>query len=186
MTTLNERLAWLAGIIDGEGHMSAKMRPPGRGRRGRTVAFQVNVRNTDAGMIREVCAILDAIGVGYFVGCYRQRHGNYKPLHSVTVAGRPRAMRLLTTVMPWLVTKRPHAELILKIAERRGRGLRASLSDPGLATMLAGITGLNRRGPIGEDAAAARPDSWGEIQDDQIDLFGIPHATNMGPRPVVR
>jgi hypothetical protein len=94
----------------------------------RSLRFQVRVANTDPAMINEIASIYDAVGVKYFTG--------------------DRVERLLRMILPWLVTKRPHAELLMRMAQQRKGRQEASLDNPELVEMLREMRRLNQRGVI--------------------------------------
>ena len=170
MKPMNERLAWLAGIIDGEGYVSATLTKTragrrrkcvGRPKRGvayewrdcyeRSMRFQVRVGNTDAAMIREIASIADSLGVSYFVFSHNPKQrgrGKHKELFGIHFHGKDRTKRLLTAVLPWLITKRPQTELLLEMIARREAipYHMGSLDDPFLQKQLVRLRGLNRRG----------------------------------------
>src|SRR3990167_10291833 len=165
---IEQRLAWLAGILDGEGYVSAtinvlragkKRTKVGRPKAGmplelkdvteRSLRFQVRVGNTDAAMIREIASIADSIGIKYFIFSYcpKQRgDGRYKELFGIHFHGKDRTKLLLTAVLPWLVTKRPQAELLLEMITRREKISyhAGSLDDFLLREQLQILRGLNR------------------------------------------
>src|SRR5712664_3169555 len=131
MKAFNERLAWLAGILDGEGYLSATLSKTNvaRGRKKvkvgdldgkriiheRSLRFQVRVCATDASMILEIGSIADSLGLTYFVFDFKSKNLNAKPTHGIHFHGLARTDKLLRAVLPWLVTKRPQAELLLKM-----------------------------------------------------------------------
>lgn len=149
--TFNERLAWLAGILDGEGYVSVQETRTFRRARGyteRSLQFQIRIGNTDLAMINEMRSILDTMGIGFHLGSSKSKNPKHKLCFYLIVHGRPRVERLLRAVVSWLITKRPHAELILAIAERRqGLGVRGKpLADAVLTAQLRMMRVFNRRG----------------------------------------
>lgn len=155
MKPLNERLAWLAGIIDGEGTVSLQITSRSRRaktsfgrRRERSLTWKVDVSNTNASLIAEVVSILDSLGIKYFFAKYNMKNPKHKPLTKVVLNSRPRVIKLLQAVKPWLVCKLPQAEIVLKAADHRDvLGYHADvLDDPVLAADVAEIRRLNQRG----------------------------------------
>ena len=180
---IEQRLAWLAGILDGEGYVSATITKTRAGRKRTTIGrpkagmplewkdtyerslrFQVRVGNTDAAMIREIASIADSIGIKYFIfsHCPKQRGaGKYKELFGIHFHGKDRTKRLLTAVLPWLVTKRPQAELLLEMIIRRTAMPynKGSLEDGILQEQLGVLRGLNRRGRVPGEIVVPTPAS---------------------------
>ena len=99
MRTLDQRLSWLAGIVDGEGSISVA------GRRGvPTPRLQLAIYNTTEALIQEVCSILDSVGVHHYV--YREpagRRGNHKANYTVLVQNSTYVPRLLELLKSALV-----------------------------------------------------------------------------------
>src|SRR5438552_14414658 len=122
--TIDHRLAWLAGIIDGEGcvrfHTEVSKNHRLAGRSWTFTAYHVDIANTDSAMLIEIMAIADVLGVKY--GYYprvRFQHPNRKPQHRVSFHSRVSCNAILRAVLPYLVTKRPQAELMLRALARR-------------------------------------------------------------------
>jgi|SRR5882724_1185026 len=122
--TIDHRLAWLAGIIDGEGYVRFNTERVSTQRRGGRVwyytAYHVEVANTDSAMLNEIMAIADVLGVKY--GYYpRVQYPGRKPQHRVSFHSRASCDAILRAVLPYLVTKRPQAELMLRALVHRAR-----------------------------------------------------------------
>lgn len=167
MRTLEERLAWLAGIIDGEGYVSATIATTkarrssrlGRPRRWeprevrqtseRSLRFQVSVRNSDPNMILEVASIVDLLRIQYFLFTYvSKKSSNSKRMYGIQFTGKERSKRVIALIHRWLITKKPQADLLLDMIRRREELLYhvGSLSDPVLVEQLKKLRILNRRG----------------------------------------
>lgn len=151
MKTLGERLAYLAGLIDGEGTVSVQTTSgyrKDRGRRERSFTWKVDVSNTNPAITNEVVSILEQLGIGYFFGKYNMKNIKHKPVIKVVVSGRPRVEQLLNSVLPWLVGKKPQAELLLRMAARRKELSYHSrpFDDCVLVDGLLEMRQLNRRG----------------------------------------
>jgi hypothetical protein len=131
------RLAYLAGIIDGEGHVSVV-------RRGTYFVPCVRVANTNETLIGAVKDILDDLEVGYCVSYYdRSERKNAKPSWTVCVEARARVPKLLNAVLPYLIAKLPQAEMVLAWCEFDGRRKSLTQEDRELIT---GIREANSRG----------------------------------------
>ena len=124
-------IAWLAGIIEGEGTlmMSLWQRNDGPDRRPK-VGLQVKVYNSDAGIMRQVASILERLAVGFHL---RERdmppmlkpegQGYYMPVApmlTATISRLSSVHHILTAIRPWLFgDKAARADLMLKFLERR-------------------------------------------------------------------
>lgn len=162
-----EQLAWLAGIIDGEGCITAGAYPTKNrradGSTGYRLSLFVSVTNTNEDIIlavNELFAALSTVKPVFHVHDSASRvknHRTQKTCYRVHVAGGVQVTRVLTAVLPYLVGKRKQAEVLLAIvkhrksvcekAGHRGAGTRVD-DDVWLRSQLATIRGLNWRGPV--------------------------------------
>jgi hypothetical protein len=102
------RVGWVAGIIDGEGCLSAS------GHRDRSYQLSLQVVNTDKGMINK---LIEYTGVGI---CYLHKRGkNRFNIYSWHVSLED-ATKILKAILPLLTTKKKEAELWIKLYEIRG------------------------------------------------------------------
>ena len=130
--------AWLAGFLDGEGHISVV-------RRRNYYVPTVNVTNTNKDQIDNVCRVLDEREIEYCI-CYDRREGNRKPAWTVRLESKVRVPQVLKLVLPYLIGKKHVAEKVLAWCEYDGR--RTEMTTPDLA-LLTGIRELNQRGNEG-------------------------------------
>lgn len=162
----NEQLAWLAGIIDGEGCITAGAYPSkvrrADGSPGYRLSLFVSVTNTNEDIIltvNELFAALTTVKPIFHIHDSNARVKNHltqKTCYRVHVAGGLQVTRVLTAVLPYLVGKRKQAEALLAIvkhrkaicdkAGRRGAGTRVD-EDMWLRAQLATMRDLNWRGP---------------------------------------
>ena len=158
MKTLDQRLAWLAGVIDGEGTVGACLTVNSTSRkdgtRHRHLMFRVAIANTDEAMIREVAEIADTLGVRYCLHISPSRVTKHKPAFVISLSSWTRVEGLLNAVLPWLVTKRARADLVLAMirhrratARRRGMpiGTPPLLNDVWLMRQLGTLKVMNQR-----------------------------------------
>jgi hypothetical protein len=112
-------LSWLGGIIDGEGCISFK-RNTGKcwKKKERPSYPMISVANTDLIMIEKIIQILEKHEIAY----YREdRKGKAKNNDSVAICikGLKRTKRFLDLIIPFLVSKRKRAELLLEFCQLR-------------------------------------------------------------------
>jgi hypothetical protein len=131
-TPTEGEIAWLAGIIEGEGTlcMSLWTRASYAADRRPKVGLQVKVYNSDAGIIRKAASILELLAVGYHL---KEREmppmakpggiGEYAPtapMLTLTVSKLSAVDRVLRAIRPWLFgEKSARADLMLQFLERR-------------------------------------------------------------------
>lgn len=114
-------LAWLAGIIDGEGSVSAQVytMPNGRVR----ITPFVSITNTDVGIVQECRSILDSIGVVHRTNSVPKEGCGFKgnlPCVSIRIDGQKPVRQLLRIVGNYLKSqKRARAAAILEFIESR-------------------------------------------------------------------
>ena len=117
---------WVAGIVDGEGSISAN---PGRTNGGWQIVLQVY--NTDPRMI---VRLKEVTGVGSIYKP-RKRERNNLQMYEWKIASR-QAVVVLEWILPYLVTKKPEAEIALAIAATIGKGHRVGWRRPLTAEIL--------------------------------------------------
>lgn len=130
-TPTESEIAWLAGVIEGEGTlmMSLWMRNENRDTKPK-VGLQVKIYNSDAGIMRKACEILERLAVGFHL---REREmkpmlkpdgdGHYHPtapMLTITISNLAMVRKILKTIRPWLFgDKGARADLMLKFLDRR-------------------------------------------------------------------
>lgn len=115
-------LAWLAGIIDGEGNLDASVQNKKSGSNGdRNDYFcpKVRIANTDMRMIRKVSEIYVAENLVFFyhfsdVKRYKNKKPTWKNQMHITVSSQASIKKLLTLVLPYLVNKQEIAKRIIE------------------------------------------------------------------------
>jgi len=109
------RLAWLAGIIDGEGSINMAKDKSGR------YNPQITIVNTDANIILEIATVLNDIGCPFFLQQRKEMNGHYgkKPLWEVQIHRLTALTTLLKSIVPWLVGKKAKGMLMLKYVQLR-------------------------------------------------------------------
>lgn len=115
------QLAWLAGIIDGEGNLdfSVQEKPCGQGRSS-YLCPKVRITNTDLRMIKRVSEIYVAENLVFFyalnkVSRYKGKKPTWKDQMEITISSQGSVSKLLQSVHPYLVNKQRMAELMVEI-----------------------------------------------------------------------
>lgn len=125
VTPLSEtELAWLAGFLDADGmvrlHKGQKNANPNQ----RSLVPKVSFINTCGATLSEIKRRLDRLGLTASVGLHSKRaaeNPQWKLGASLDVMGMKRVEPLLRAVVPYMVTKRVEAEIVLEFIERRKR-----------------------------------------------------------------
>ena len=135
-------LAWLAGIVDGEGCIAFHRRND-CGKHRHVVRCDVKIAMADKATILRVGALLAEIVGGDRVVVFEERRkvARARPLWRVEVNSKGASQALLKTVLPYLFTKKLEAELCLGYLERAltERKYRTDERDRRLAELATGL-----------------------------------------------
>jgi hypothetical protein len=139
-------LAWLAGILEGEGNFSLVY---GSGKR---IMPRIGIINTDYVLIDTCCGILSENEIGHYVqervgGCAgNPKHANAK---NITIAGLQRVKKCLSILLPLLRAKKHGiAKLILEYIETRLARPKNAPYTPKDVEYVNRIRTLNQKGSI--------------------------------------
>jgi len=111
-----ERLAFLGGLLEGEGTITiqrSNVRKNGK----HNLLPVVQIANSNEILIEFVAELLSELSVGPYV--YWRKRGEYARSATVHVGGYRRCGSLLALVMPYLVSKKPQAQIVLALCQRR-------------------------------------------------------------------
>lgn len=113
-----ERLAFLAGLIEGEGTITIQ-RSNKRKNGKQTILPVVQIANSNAVLIEFTVKTLQEIGASPYV--YWKQHSikTHAPSATVHLGGYNRVGAFLRMITPYLVSKRQQAETVLAMCERR-------------------------------------------------------------------
>ena len=143
-----EDLAWFAGFIDGEGTISVNQQDI---KRGPFLQAKVTISNTNVPTLRHLEELLQNSELPFYVDwkTNASNFGERKPLWRITFAGLKRVNKILSLVVPYLVTKREQGELTLKFVKSRlninsEKGSRNPYSEEEIKTASA-VRELNRK-----------------------------------------
>ena len=100
------KLAWLAGILDGESCITAK-----RCSRN-AVAFRITVEAVSEAMISAVMQLLVQFGVEYKTEPPTMRRNSTRPAYRVRVQKKQAVAKLCDLMLPYSVVKRAELELV--------------------------------------------------------------------------
>ena len=148
-TATDIELSWLAGIIDGEGHIGISRMMSHRDKP--TLNPRISIGNTNVLIISQVCKILDKIPISGHIE-KRQKGGkdgekNWKEAWVVQLSQIEKINAFLTKILPFLVGKKAQAELVQRFTESRmkNRKYGAGYSDEEVS-LYQQMAGLNAKG----------------------------------------
>jgi hypothetical protein len=118
-------LAWLAGIIDGEGNIHYPIQTKKSGQNGDVNDYfcpKLRITNTDVRMIRKISEIYVAENLTFFyalnsVKRYKGKKDTWKDQLEITVGSQSGIKKILNLVLPYLVNKKRMAELLIETIE---------------------------------------------------------------------
>lgn len=119
MSNENLELAWLAGIMDGEGTIGlnkVKKKTP----KGYVVSPRIAVANTDKLMIDKVCEILKRYGIKHNVSTYKDKNiKSAKLVYKLGICSFGNILSVCEKLLPFLVSKREKALLVVEYIKMR-------------------------------------------------------------------
>ena len=126
-TLTNEQAAYIAGLFDGEAHITIYRQVPTRCSKFKTPSYRVivEIAMTERQALDYLNSLLPDAKV---VHCFR--HGRRLPYYRLRVIHR-QAVHLLTLLLPYFQCKRQHAELCLQFAELQARRTNPKRPPPG-------------------------------------------------------
>lgn len=125
-------LAWLAGIIDGEGHLGVGWSRPKGGKEGAgrfTVRFSIS--NTGASVIDKTARILDDLKITFGIMERKAPTPNYDVLWELRIYKMAHIDQLIPKLLPYLTVKKARASLLHRFVNSRiRRGVRQGTRHP--------------------------------------------------------
>jgi hypothetical protein len=126
----SHELAWLAGCIECDG--SILMGYHNRAKTGIKPKCGVTFCNTGEVIFNRVLTILKSLDItGYVRELKRHNRPHCKPVFQVELQNQSKCRKLLTAIYPYLLYKKPQADLVLEFIESRiSRGARRGSRVP--------------------------------------------------------
>ena len=106
-------LAWLAGIIDGEGALSVELKLAENGNA--YLLPKVRVYNTDVRMIQKIARIYTEMNVVFFYNLNSKRKEHYKNQLGICVTSQGSCLKVLEAAAPHLANKQELARVMVEI-----------------------------------------------------------------------
>lgn len=107
LPTEGER-AWLAGFIDGEGTIGMTL-----GRNDRTIHVYLTIPNTNLANMARARVLLRSI-LGRDVRVSKPDRKDHRPIFVIAIQNQPEIKVIVELIRPWLVGKRPQADLMIE------------------------------------------------------------------------
>lgn len=112
------KLSWLAGMVEGDGHLSVTISKSKLARTGFNPKAVVGVTNMDISVINEVDNIYRSLGVTAYIREIETPKG--KPISTISTSKMSGVKKVLDAIYPYLIgEKKARAEMILKFVNRR-------------------------------------------------------------------
>lgn len=108
-------LAWLAGIIDGEGCLTVDLKMADNGKM--YLMPKIRVINTDVRMIQKCARIYVDLGVVFYYNINKKRKEHYKDQTAIIVSSQGSSVKVLKAIIPYLGNKQEIAGVMLEIIE---------------------------------------------------------------------
>lgn len=118
---LSTRLAYLAGVIDGEGSFSCyRINYKGKNRTYGGITKNLMIHNTNKAMVEAAAETMtEVLKAPARWGKENRLTVTGKEVWYVWVSGGNQLRMLLPALIPYLITKKPQAELMLKLLQRK-------------------------------------------------------------------
>lgn len=105
-------LAWVAGILDGEGALSVSLKIT----KGRPyLDVKVRVFNTDVRMTKKLAEVYQDLGVVFFYTINMKKKTTWKNQVGICVSTQGSCLKLLEAVKPYLANKQDYAQCMINI-----------------------------------------------------------------------
>lgn len=140
----SHQLAWLAGIWDGEGTFSITYQNK---KYGEAYIAKASLSNTDMAMINEIIKILDSYNIGGHLFKESPRRKEHKASYHITINKLNKLKQLVELILPYLVNKKPNAEIMLRFVNSRLKYKKSPIKDKKTGK----ITGMKRQGHSEEE-----------------------------------
>lgn len=118
-------LAWLAGIMEGEGTFSIyhqKRKTNKEGPNGQLRAT-ISLTNTDVFLIEKAYQVFKDIGVELHISEYKNKKGSTKPVFDMSTARQENVRLICEALLPYLFgEKKAKAQMLLRFVNKRIAG----------------------------------------------------------------
>lgn len=140
----SHQLAWLAGIWEGEGTFMIYGYKR-RNRKDKNYSARVTLTNSSIEMINEISKIFDNCGIGGHIYQEKMRSKKHKACYHITVNKMEHVKKAAKLMLPYLISKKAHAEVLIRFINLRQKYKRIVIKDNKTGKITRGIKtqGLN-------------------------------------------
>ena len=135
----SHQLAWLAGIWDGEGTFMVYDYQRKNESKKRTYTARVTLTNSSIEMINEISKIFDYYKIGGHIYQEKMRSNKHKACYHITVNKLDHVKKSTELMLPYLVNKKAHAEVMLRFVKLRENYKRIVIRDKKTGKITGGI-----------------------------------------------
>ncbi len=146
MTVQNTELAWLAGIIDGEGCFCIFTNHRGNGSINPSISANLTITNSNCLLLNRCREILDALEIKYIYQDPKNGHQRGRRVMRVKIQNYSSLQRLIELTLPYFVGKAEQAKLVLEFANLAGQ--RGKLHYDARTEMMNKNKSLNQHGHL--------------------------------------
>ena len=126
---MENKLAWLAGFIDADGCI--RLSRGWKKKKGQySLIPQVSIHNTCLYTMNEVAQILSSVIPGFSLSWKKRISAKHAELVSISIMGIRRVEPVLNSLLPFLITKKLEAQLLLRFIGSRKIGIHNSPYNP--------------------------------------------------------
>lgn len=104
-------IAWLAGLVDGEGCLFMRRISP---QKQKSMEARVEIHTPSIRMFERVTRIFDGLEIQYSLEIGRMQKMSTRPANKITVNKKHEIKKLLLLIQPYLYVKLPEAEVMLE------------------------------------------------------------------------
>lgn len=121
----NEKLAWLAGLWDGEGTITV-FKHQDQSDKYWKLRATCCITNTDPNIITEVLKLGDELGINYAMFTRQPERKEHAVSYQLNLRKMSSEKILLDAIIPYLIGKRAQAELTLRFVESRMKHMKGT------------------------------------------------------------
>jgi len=142
---ITEDIAWLAGIIDGEGSLSIVKQYK---KQGVGLNPKATMENTSPELVENYCRILDNLGITFYIYERKAKSKKHKDRYIVQICRIDMIDKFCNALIPYLVAKKSQAKLLQRYAQSRLKAIGNKYYQDVEREMCDQIQELNRLGPV--------------------------------------
>lgn len=113
-----ERIAFVAGLIEGEGTITISVLHNKSSRNGIRIRPMIVINNTSKELIDFTMDLLHSLDCAAYV-YWRMQKSSPAKIAAIQIIGYWRIKRFLDLILPWLISKKQQAQLVLSLCNRR-------------------------------------------------------------------